>query len=108
MTSDFKDMSNKEKHAVSVKLGNVTLIPERTITQLFPNPTWGGYPPYDGKKHQAWIAYHWYLFRANDTTAKLTVSDWADDEKPGGPIGQELIFNFIQVHPYYAPEGDQP
>jgi hypothetical protein len=108
MTSDFKDMSNKENHAVSVRLDNVTLIPERTITQLFPNPTWGGHPPYDGNTHQAWLAYHWYLFRANETTAKLTLSDWADDEKPGGTIGQELIFNFIQVHPYYAPEGDKP
>ena len=42
MTSDFKDMSNKENHAASVRLDNVTLMPERTITQLFPNPTWRG------------------------------------------------------------------
>ncbi|MDP7396623.1 MAG: sugar-binding protein [Lentisphaeria bacterium] len=104
MTSDFKDMSKKEKHAVAVKLDNVTLIPERTVTQLFPNPPWGSHPPYDGNKRQAWITYHWYLFRANGTTAKLTVSDWADDREPGGEIGQELMYNFVHVQSYFESE----
>ena len=101
MTSDFKDMSNKAKHAVSVRLDNVTLIPERTITKLFPNPMWGSYPPYDGDQRQAWITYHWYLFRANGTTANLTVSDWSDDGKPGGEIGRELMYNYVHVQSYY-------
>ena len=34
------------------------------------------------------------------TTAGLTVSDWKTDKSPGGPIGQELMFNFIQIQPY--------
>ncbi len=32
--------------------------------------------------------------------ATLTVSDWATDTQPGGPLGQELIYNFIEVQPY--------
>ena len=44
--------------------------------------------------------YHWLLFRAGSTTARLVVSDWLSDDKPGGPIGQELIYNFIEIQPY--------
>jgi len=104
MTSDFKDMSNKEKHVVSVRLDDVTLIPERTVIQHFPNPTWASYAPYDGNKRLAWITYRWYLFRANGTTAKLTISDWADDANPGGEIGRELMYNYVHVQSYYESE----
>jgi len=47
--------------------------------------------------------YHWRVFRANGTTAKLTVSDWKSAAEPGGPIGQELMYNFVQMQPYEAP-----
>ena len=104
MTSDFKDMSNKDKHVVSVRLDDVTLIPERTVIQHFPNPTWASHAPYDGNKRLAWITYRWYLFRANGTTAKLTVSDWADDANPGGEIGRELMYNYVHVQSYYESE----
>ena len=43
--------------------------------------------------------YHWILFRAEGRTAALSVSDWASAEKPSGRVGQELVFNFVQVHP---------
>jgi hypothetical protein len=44
--------------------------------------------------------YHWRVFRATATQARLTVSDWASDQDPGGPEDQELMFNFIEVQPY--------
>ena len=44
--------------------------------------------------------YHWRVFRAKGATAKLTVTDWQDDKQPGGPIGQELMFNSIEIQPY--------
>ena len=28
----------------------------------------------------------------------------ADDKTPGGPIGQELMYNFIKVQPYWPPD----
>ena len=40
--------------------------------------------------------------RADSPTARLTISDWADERTPGGPVGQELMHNFIQVQPYMA------
>lgn len=43
------------------------------------------------------------IFRAEGPTATLKISDWKDDAEPGGPVGQELIFNRIDVHPYLEP-----
>ena len=100
-TSDFKDMARKEQHAVAVKLDNVTLIPENCFTHVFPSIPSHAYAPY-GKENPAWMNYHWRVFRANGPTAKLTVSDWASNADPGGPAGQELMYNYVCVQPYYS------
>ena len=42
------------------------------------------------------------IFRARSETARLTITDWASPTEPGGPIGQELMINFLEVQPYYA------
>ena len=107
LTCDYEDMSREEKHDVSVKLENVSLIPDKSFCHLFHNPGWGNFPPYDAQKNKAWMNYHWYLFRAQGKTARMTITDWAGDNEPGGRIGQELMFNYIQVHPYYPADGQQ-
>jgi len=52
-------------------------------------------------KQKTWLNYHRVLFRAIGKTARVTISDWANDNGPAAPIGQELLLNYIQVHPYY-------
>jgi len=99
MTCDYDDMSKKEKYAVRIELENVTMIPERTFTCFAPlagfiNP----------KTHKTWMNYHWYLFRAKGKSARVTITDWKADAEPAGPVGQQLMFNFLQVHPYYPME----
>ena len=47
-----------------------------------------------------WINLHWHVFRATGTTATLRISDWAAPDAPGGPEGQELAINFVEVKPY--------
>ena len=48
------------------------------------------------------VTYHyWRLFRATQPTAKLTISDWSTPNDPGGPVGQELLYNFVEVQPYF-------
>ena len=51
-------------------------------------------------KIPVWITYHWKVFRAEDTTAKLVVSDWESEKEPGVPFGQEQTFNFLEIQPY--------
>lgn len=48
-----------------------------------------------------WITYHWKVFRAVSTTARLTVSDWPAAQEPGLPFGQQQTFNFVEIQPYH-------
>ena len=100
ISCDFEEMSQREKQAVSIELENVTLIPEKSFSEIIPSTSYID----TIEKHDTWLNYHWYLFRANSESARVTVTDWASDEAPGGPIGQQLLFNYFQVQPYFAAE----
>lgn len=52
------------------------------------------------RNHRFWQNFHWRVFRAKKTAAKLVISDWRTPTEPGGPTGQELMFNFIELQPY--------
>ena len=51
-------------------------------------------------KIPVWITYHWKVFRARGTTARLTVSDWSKENEPGVSVGLEQTFNFLEIQPY--------
>ena len=34
----------------------------------------------------------------------LEISDWIDEKTRGGPVGQELLFDFMQVQPFFPAE----
>ena len=104
ITGEHNDMTRKEEHAVSIRLKGAQVFPEKSFAHVFHNCYSHSYGQYDTDNH-AWMNYHWVLFRATGPTATLTVSDWANPEEPGGLIGQPLMFNFLQVHPYFeSPE----
>jgi hypothetical protein len=50
---------------------------------------------------------HQLVFRATGPRAQLYISDWQSEFDPGGPVGQELMFNFVRVHPYPEPQPAQ-
>ena len=106
ITADFGNISSgksvNKKEAVSIRLDNVDLIPlpgkneQVTFLNHYAHPL--------GKfrgKHNAYMNYHWYVFRAKASTAKVTVSDWTAPDRPGGPIGGEVMYNYIQIEPYF-------
>ena len=104
-SGDRMDMSKKERHAVRIQIENATVIPGKSYTYVHTNA--GGsraYPPYT-QEGSAWLNYHYRFFRAHGKTANLVISDWMTDTEPAGPIGQELIYNFISVQPYSSEEG---
>jgi hypothetical protein len=102
-TADHRDMSKEQEHAVAIEIENATVLPDRTETLVCGN--WGGaaggYPPYM-ESDSAWLNYHWRVFRADGDSAQLVISDWLGDAEPGGPIGQEIMYNFISVQPYFS------
>ena len=93
ITADYQNVVGKVSDAkqltVSVQLRNAEVLtdPDKNFQYVLSK-----YPPH--------LNYHWYVFRALGETAELIVSDWESSEKPGGPIGQELMYNFIEIQPY--------
>jgi hypothetical protein len=98
---DYNDLVNPRarkqdealKFSGSVVLDGVEIDSKRSFTEMYsssPEP-----------KIPVWITYHWKVFRADGTTAKLTVSDWPDAKQPGDTFGQEQTFNFLEIQPYH-------
>ena len=63
----------------------------------------GNYPQYgiQARENPFRHNYHRVLFRARDTRADLTISDWRDPDAPGGPEGQQLFIGLLELHPYF-------
>lgn len=100
IVADVADMQGKKdapgskkpvtvQHALRVQLDQVEVIPERTYVYL-------------GKAGKACRAnLHRIVFRARTHATMLTLSDWASEKEMGGPAGQELAVNFVQLKPYF-------
>ncbi|MDO9575848.1 MAG: LamG domain-containing protein [bacterium] len=84
---DHKNLSLAQTLTASIQIENAEFIPEENIHQ-------------SDKRGDSYFTYFYRVFRAKGGPAKLVISDWASDKEPGGPIGQELMFNFIEVQPY--------
>ncbi len=99
--ADYQDYvkgeSVRKRLAVSLDIENVNMIPVKCMILDVDGQVRAG--AFAGKK-PPWMNVHRLVFRALDTTAKLTISDWADATTPGGPIGQEILYNFVEVQPY--------
>jgi len=103
ITGDYQDLiqgsTNKIMHSANVKIKNAEILTDAKDSFQYPVSTIHSVKNFSGGNH-FWINYHWRVFRAKGATAALTVSDWKDDENPGGPVGQELMFNFIELQPF--------
>ncbi len=114
ITSDyqnlFKGESEKKQDAVSIEIENVELLtePDKSFQLTYTHNPGGSWTPMEKEirdkfslEHPYWLNYHRRIFRAKAPTAKLTVTDWQSESSPGGPPDQELMFNFIQIQPYF-------
>ncbi|MCK4323097.1 MAG: hypothetical protein KAW89_01105, partial [Armatimonadetes bacterium] len=90
----------EESHQVRVQIDDVELIRDKSFQEIYPSGLAGHCHGEFNLENNLWIDYHLLVFRARSENATLTISDWASDTQPGGPLGQELIYNFIEVQPY--------
>ncbi len=106
-TADYDEMmagkSKQNPHAVNIQVAGAETLPTGGFHQMFPSGLAGHvYGPFkDG--NNLYLTYHRVVFRAKASQAKLVISDWATKDSPGGPIGQTLLYNFIEVQPYVDP-----
>ena len=89
ITADYEDLTVKrpplsQKYAVSIKLDDAEII--KSFQHMY--------------SRKFWLNYHFVIFRPGTRISRLEISDWAESGEPGGPIGQELIYNFIEIQPY--------
>ena len=107
VTADHQDLvqqrQDKKSHAVSIRIDDVEVIPgpKTSFQSIFPNHYARPVGDFRGGR-SFYMNYHWRVFRATQDTAMLVITDWKNGKTPGGPIGQELMFNFIEVQPYFA------
>jgi hypothetical protein len=109
ITGDYQDLmkgrSVSQKHSVRISLtGDVEIVPERTFQAIVPN----NYAHTIGEftaTHNFYFNWHIVVFKATGRDIRLTISDWLSDDQPDGPIGQELMYNCIEVQPYWM--GDE-
>jgi len=103
-TGNYQDLlqghSRVYKHAISVTLENTEPVPEKEFQALIRSNYAHTFGPFD-RDHPYRSNYHQHVFRAKEKTARLVLSDWTSREEPGGPGGEELIWNFMQIQPYF-------
>lgn len=104
ITADYQDIvqgkSEQKAHAVSLTVDGADLLPEGGYQSVPVSSPWS-HEQLPFKNGPAWFNHHRVMFRAKASTAQLTISDWASPTEPGGPVGQELMSNYVQVQPYY-------
>jgi hypothetical protein len=101
-TADIGELGREQKLAVNVGVTGAEVLPDKQFQHVFANCYSHHLPPYDDRNH-AWMNYHWLVFRAGSEEAKVSIADWLDETTAGGPAGQEIAVNFVQVQPYDAP-----
>ena len=101
ITASYQDLSLQEAHAVSAEVDNVDPVPNESFRSVVKQRYHTGLG-YSADRNPAWFNLHFQVFRARTATAVLTVSDWADADEPGGPVGQEIIYNFLELQPFSA------
>ena len=107
--ADYGELTREQRLNVSVAIGGVEMIPQQSFQAVFHN-----HHTHRSKQFPTdFVYFNWYrlVFRAKSDTAKLTISDWANNPStssgqadPGGPAGQELLYNFIEIEPFLMPD----
>ncbi|MBM4083801.1 MAG: hypothetical protein FJ272_03345 [Planctomycetes bacterium] len=92
-----KGLSVKGEDGIAIRVAGGEVLPGQSFQHSFSS---GFAAAGFGKDKPAWLNYHWRVFKAGASSGRLTLSDWAEPDEPGGPIGQELLFNFVELQPY--------
>jgi len=110
-TGDYGDLkaarSNRQTHALSIRIDGGEIVPDRSFQHVFGNCYSHSLGRFNSE-YKYWMNYHQQVFRAKAETATLTLSDWRSEGGASGPVGQQLIFNFVEVQPYYDESTEPP
>ena len=101
--TDYGDFSAgksaRKTHHISINIDRAEVIRQKSFRQVVSNSSAHQYRPFT-RDNPLFMTYCRLVFRARSEETKLTISDWPSSATRGGPIGQELAFNNIQIQPY--------
>jgi hypothetical protein len=104
-TGNYQDYlagkSNAYQHGVAATITGATLVPEKCFQAVTKSNYAHTYGQFD-RTNPYRMNYHQLVFIPQGKTARLTLSDWKSAVEAGGPEGEEIIWNFVQVQPYFA------
>jgi len=104
ITGDYQDLvsgaSYETLHDLSIDIDGAAVLNGAEYDFQQAGPSVGAYGPFD-QNNPYWMNLHRRVFRPTCDIVILTLSDWVSPFTPGGPIGQELFFDHIEVQPYY-------
>jgi hypothetical protein len=106
VVADFADLKTGkskgrqgERYALTAAIGNSEIVKEKSFLHVntatrVPAEPFVGDNPFCANLHQV-------VFRPQAAEAGLRLMDWLSDGDAGGPAGQELVVNYVQVLPYF-------
>jgi len=104
-TGNYQDYvagkSHAYAHGVAATITGTTLVPEKCFQAVIKSNYAHKFGPFN-RDNPYRMNYHQIVFIPQGKTAKLTLADWKTPTEAGGPEGEELIWNFVQVQPYFA------
>jgi len=97
--------SENSHHGVRILLrGDAEIAPDRSFTAVVPNNYAHTLEPFVGDAHY-YFNWHLVVFKATGPNITLTISDWLTDDAPQASVGQEILYNFVEVQPFWI--GDE-
>jgi hypothetical protein len=102
LSADLAHLGQRQEIAVAIQIADAERAADLSFRTVYPScysHTLGEY----NREHPAYFTYDRLVFRPRSSEATLTLSDWVSPEAPGGPAGQELAVNFVEVQPFLEP-----
>ena len=103
MVCDLSDYGTTQLVPVSINLEGVEVVEDKSADRTWTNSFTNNEGP--GQVSVCWN-YRFRVFKARSSEALLRLSDWAGPDSPG-PAGRKMIWDFIQLQPFYA-DNDMP
>lgn len=105
ITADLAKLDQNKETTVSIEVTGAEILKEYGLRFAYPSCYSHEVEPYT-KDHPAYMTLHRIVFRApaKSGSSTLIITDWTSPSEPGGPAGQEIAFNFVEVQPFHAPK----
>lgn len=102
ISADIQQLDKPEAPAVTITVHGAVPLEVHSFQFAYPSCYAHEHGPYN-RNHPAYFNLQRTVFRPKGRSVRLTISDWATSSKPGGPIAQQIGFNFVELQPFREP-----